>query len=144
MTKIEFSSVIEGSREQVQDSMPTDTRNWVDRMFQDFNPETGESQQLSVIAHDCAEDASLGAVSTVPNSISLLVDFAANVDTANMLKGEHILVLGGNRPGRAGQGRFWVPTSQLEKMIDYLQALKKYTDEQLPSTVEQIRSNREE
>jgi hypothetical protein len=117
-----------------------DTRNWVDRMFTNAGP--GGLVPLEIIAHDCSDSPNLGGVDVIHNTISLLVDFASNTESKNMLRGEHVLVLGGNRPARSGLGRIWVPVSQLPNFITYLQQLQAYLDRELPSLVEQVRADR--
>lgn len=121
-------------------SNDNDTRSWVDRMFIDNGPD-GESP-LEIVVHDCCESQNLGSVDVVHNTISLLVDFASETSGKNMLRGEHVLVLGGNRHTRSGLGRLWVPVSQLPQLINYLQQLKYHLDQELPLLVEQVRAER--
>lgn len=117
-----------------------DTRSWVDRMFTDWS--ANGKVPLEVVAHDCIDNQNLSSVTPIPNTISLLVDMAASTSSKLQLKGEHVLVIGGNRPARSGQGRVWVPASQLGDFIEYLQALKAHLDQELPGLVEQVRAGR--
>jgi hypothetical protein len=118
-----------------------DDRTWVDRMFVDAGPDG--NVPLEILAHDCAENSNLGGVDVVHNTISLLVDFATATESKNLLRGEHVLVLGGNRPARSGRGRIWVPVSQLPSLISYLQNLQQYLDGNLNSLVGLVRANRD-
>lgn len=117
-----------------------DARTWVDKMFVDPSP--NGFTPLEVVVHDCSKDVNLGRVDVIHNTISLLVDFAADTDSKSVLRGEHVLVLGGNRPTRAGMGRIWVPVTQIGSLISYLQQLQQYLDGNLPSLVEQVRTSR--
>jgi len=117
-----------------------DTRTWVDRMFVDYAE--GASAPLEVVVHDCSKDSNVGDVDAVPNSIGLLVDFASDTESKHLLRGEHVLVIGGNRRARSGLGKLFVPTSQLQNFIEYLQQLKVSLDADLPSMVEQVRAAR--
>ena len=122
------------------DPSQADARNWVDRMFVD--PGSEGNVPIEIVAHDSCENPNLGGVDIVHNTISLLVDFASATDSKNILRGEHVLVLGGNRPARSGLGRIWVPASQLPQLINYLQQLNSYLDQELPSLVGQVRAER--
>jgi hypothetical protein len=126
------------SNEDVASS--NDPRSWVDKMFTDVGQ--GGLEPLDVVAHDCSNDSTLNGVNVVHNTISLLVDFASNTSTKNMLKGEHVLVLGGNRKTRSGLGRLWVPVNELDKLIGYLQQLKVHLNQDLPGIVERVRAER--
>ena len=81
-----------------------DPRSWTDKMFQEFNGESGEAEAINVDIIDCADNSTLGSVNLGNDNISILMDFADNVETTAMLKGEDVIVLGGNRAGRGGQG----------------------------------------
>ena len=117
-----------------------DSRTWVDKMFVDISG--GEKSPIPIVAHDCSLNPNLGSIDVIHNTISLLVDFAANTDSKHVLGGEHVLVLGGNRPARAGLGRIWVPVSQIPSFIEYMQNLKEYLDRELPGLVEQVKAER--
>jgi hypothetical protein len=132
---IEFTSAENGDPQY-------DNRKWVDKMFTDASQ--NGPVPLDVVVHDCSDKSNLGTVELNPNSISVLADFAINTSSKNILKGEHILVLGGNRQARGGLGRLWVPASQLGDLINHLQTLKASLDQDLTRLVEQMRSERDD
>jgi hypothetical protein len=119
-----------------------DSRSWTDKMFLDRQPD-GSNVTLEVVAHDCNQNANFVDIDVVHNTISLLVDFAADAQSKHSLKGEHVLVVGGNRPTRSGLGRLWVPASQLPTLIAHLQSLNSFLDSNLDNIVGRVRSNRE-
>jgi len=119
-----------------------DTRDWTDKMFQDFNVETGAVEAINVNIIDCAGQSTLGHVNVGNDNISILVDFANDVDTSAMLKNEDIIVLGGNRAGRGGQGRLYVPVSQFEKFLQHCAALYESISNQLPELRNAVRAGR--
>lgn len=120
----------------------SDNRTWVDRMFADYDD--GQIKPLDMVAHDCAQISGLGKVDVIPDSISILVDFGSGLEGFNQLKAEHIVVLGGNRVGRGGQGRLYVPYSQFTQFMDYLNSLKQQLDANLENLVQRVRSERQE
>lgn len=127
---------------QVRAVKHKDPRSWTDKMFQDFNRETGEAEAISVNIIDCAENSTLGSVNVGNDNIAILVDFAANVDTTAMLKNEDVVVLGGNRAGRGGQGRLYVPVSQFQQFLQHCAALYESINEELPRLRDEVRSVR--
>jgi len=130
------------STAKVRTTKHKDPRTWTDKMFQEFSPETGEVTAIDVDIIDCSGDSTLGAVNLGSDNIAILMDFALNVETTAMLKGEDVFVLGGNRAGRGGQGRLFVPASQFEMFLKHCAALYESSKAQLPSLRETVRASR--
>lgn len=110
-----------------------DTRDWVESMFFDHEPTTGNHQALQIKAQDASKLSRLGDIKTETNCIPLLLRFGAAVDEYNgKLKGEDVLVLGGARSGKAGQGKLYIPLSQVEGFVDNIKALTEAVEAELP------------
>ena len=113
--------------------VPVDPRNWVAKMFLNFDPTDNTTSGLEVITHDCHDEPNLGQINYEPNSITLLLDFGTGVDgCSHSLRGEDVIVLGGNRSGKAGQGRLWVPVSQFRQFLANSQSLLDYLEAEIP------------
>lgn len=77
-----------------------DTRDLVERMFYDHDPNTGELKPLPVMALEGGEDWK-----RYTDCIPLLKNFAANDPKyTGPLKGKDVVIFGGRRKGRAGTG----------------------------------------
>lgn len=130
---ISFTSVVGNRRTEPEREQVIDPRNWIDRMFLEFNETNCQTTGLEVVSHDCRDTVNLGKINYEADSITLLLDFGTGVGGSNhSLRGEDIVVLGGNRAGRAGQGRLWVPVSQFRQFLRNSNALLDYIETELP------------
>lgn len=119
-----------------------DSRSYTDRMFEDFDIISGERTLLPVRAQDGSTIKTLGAVQAQQDTIPLLLNVGSKVPeytAVNGLKqGEHVLILGGMRQGKAGQGRICLPLSEVPDFCERLLALAEAANQQLPELIKQI------
>lgn len=116
-----------------------DTRSWTERMFADHDPVSGEAKMLPVKAQDCSQVSKIGDVKTGSNCLPVLLNFGGDVETyKGPLNEEHVLVLGGSRVGKAGQGRIYIPLSQVDVFVEKVLALRDAVEGEVPKLLESI------
>lgn len=124
-----------------------DTRRFVDRMFEDFNPTTGQRTPLEVRATYAGKENKLSEVEVEPNSIPLLLNFAGDVEdfseTNGLDKGENILIIGGIRQGKAGLGsRLFLPVSQAKDFCDRIMSIVEASEGEIPKLLETAKTDK--
>lgn len=116
-----------------------DTRSYVDRMFVDFDPNTGKVSTLPVQTQDGSKISKVSDAMISPNSIPVIVNVGKSVEDYTELngmpKGETVIVVGGVRQGKSGQGRINIPLSQVDSFCENLKALAEAVKTDLVSKV---------
>lgn len=110
-------TVFRVSERDVSEESPAreDLRTLVEKMFYDYNEQTGEKIPLEIVVCD-------DNYKRVHDCIPLIRGYKANDNTyTGPLKGKDVVVIGGRRRSRAGTGvEFLVAVDQIEELASML------------------------
>lgn len=123
-----------------------DTRSYVERMFNDFDTNSGEQTPLPIRAQDASKVSKISDLIIEPNSIPLILSMGSEVEdyseTNNMKKGENLLIIGGVRQGKAGLGKIMIPISEVNKFCEHVQAIAAAATAKLPELLVQMKEQK--
>lgn len=108
-----------------------DKRDWVDKMFLDFDKKEGKNVPIDVCVIDGSNVRTHNQIELGRDNITIIQNLGSNLEGKFALKDETLVVLGGNRFGRSGAGRVAIPLSQYDKFIEYAKAVKNSIENQL-------------
>jgi len=109
---------------------------WTERMFSDKKFANDQEKMLPIQLVNASQMSKLSDAAGLRDCLPVLMNFGGGVERFKGIngirKGQDILLLGGCRAGKGGQGRLWVPLEEVSDFCDRIAGLAAAVEAKLP------------